>query len=349
LEDYLQNIVDERELTIDNVRKYVDDYSIYCHYIGQELELHAKYSSPLREGDNDPSFSLFEAYGKNANTERVYFKDHASIGKGDVFRFLAILLGGGPKTAVPLKTVLKQINCDFQLGLGDEEVVGFVPKIIKKIPVRKERKKIQIIAKTKFSAEYIHFWETRYDIGSAIQNMYNAQEVDYIVYVSKDGSRTMIKPKSLCISYRIGEYYKLYQPYDKDNKFRNDYPANYAEGFLQLDWTRNDYVIITKATKECMLFRQHWNIQAVAGKSENTMIPDFLMQKLRGHFKQVFIWLDPDGPGREAQQKYLDEYDWLIPLYTPENVVEKDPTDYYEVHRLNATTELINTVFRNAS
>ena len=348
MENFLENIVEDNELSIRNVRRLIDDYSIYCFYIGQELELHEKYSSPLREGDNDPSFSLFHGYGK-ADPDKVYFKDHASIGTGDVFRFVSIILSGDYKKPLPLNDTLKQINHDFGLGLGKEVECTFKPHIFKKVPVIKERKKIKVIAKTKFSAEYIKYWEEKYEIGKPIRDQYNTGEVDYLIYESKDGSYSMFRPKGLCIFYRIGEYYKIYQPFDKENKFRNDFPSTYAEGFLQIDWSRNDYIIITKAMKECMLFRQHWNIQAVAGKSENTMISPELMEKLRSHFKHVFIWLDPDGPGKDARDKYLNMYPWLTPLNMPENVEDKDPTDYYEVHRQEMTTELINKVFQNAA
>ena len=347
MQDFLQDLIDENDLSMGNVHKALDDYSIYCYYIGMEPELHEKYSSPLREGDEDPSFSLFEGYG-DADPERIYFKDHASIGSGDVFRFVSILLSGDYKSPLKLSDTLKQINHDFGLGLGgNEEHIPFEPKRFKKVAIKKERKQIKIIAKTEFSAEFLEFWK-RYDISLKTLEKYCVQEVDYIVYVGEGGSRKIIKPKNLCISYRIGEFYKLYQPYDKDNKFRNNLPAGYAEGFVQIDWSRNDFFIITKATKECTLFDEHWNIQSGAGKSENTMIPPFLMEKLRTHFKRVYIWLDPDGPGLDAQEKYLEMYPWLWNCIVPDEIVEKDPTDFYEIHRLEATTNLINTVLQNA-
>ena len=56
----------------------------------------------------------------------------------------------------------------------------------------------------------------------------------------------------------------------KEFKFINNYPQTYVEGHIKLDWTRNDLLVISKSSKENIFFRNHWNIQAVSGKSEGT-------------------------------------------------------------------------------
>jgi hypothetical protein len=129
-------------------------------------------------------------------------------------------------------------------------------------------------------------------------------------------------------------------------KFRNNFPSNYIEGYLQIDWSRTDLLIITKAMKECILFRKHWNIQAVSGKSETTMIQDNFMQLLLSHFKRVVLWLDPDRAGCEATQKYVSLYPSLEVAKVPEWVTQKDPTDIYEVLRLEKTTSLIKQILK---
>ena len=75
----------EETLSVDTILKYVDDYSMYSFYIGKELELGKAYSSPFRD-DVHPSFSLFQGDG------RIYFKDHATTYKGDVFKFIQVIL-----------------------------------------------------------------------------------------------------------------------------------------------------------------------------------------------------------------------------------------------------------------
>ena len=143
------------------------------------------------------------------------------------------------------------------------------------------------------------------------------------------------------------EYYKLYCPFEKKEfKFRNNYPATYVEGHLQLDWSRDDLLVITKSMKDCMLFRQHWNIQAVSGKSETTMIPDFIMEKYLKHFKRIVLWLDPDATGCASTEKYISLYPSLEVAKVPEWVTQKDPTDIYEALRLEKTTSLIKQILK---
>jgi hypothetical protein len=123
-------------LSTENILKYIDDYSIYSHYIGKELELNTRYSSPLREGDDNPSFSLFSSKKDN----RIYFKDHATSWKGDVFQFVKILMGLGKPDSIPFNKVLQQIDNDFNLGLyietTNDEIKLKPKKLLSDIPQR---------------------------------------------------------------------------------------------------------------------------------------------------------------------------------------------------------------------
>jgi DNA primase len=79
-----------------------------------------------------------------------------------------------------------------------------------------------------------------------------------------------------------------------------------------------------------MFFRQHFDWDAVAGKSENTKIPVHIMNKLFRDYKKVYIWLDKDEAGIKAQKDYLEKYPKLIPISYKDTVMQKDPTDRYE-------------------
>lgn len=335
--DILESFIDENSLTIKNVLNLVDEYSLFSHYIGAELDVQVKYSSPLREGDNDPSFSLFYGYGKGSE-DKLYFKDLALDISGDVFDFLGKIM-----RAETLEQVLRQIDCDLGLNLGNGEGSALKPTIIKKAPVARERPKIRIVSQTD-SKEYVEYWERKYDIGKPCRDYFNITDLGSVHYEYAHKT-TIVVPKTLCIGYTIGEHYKVYQPFEKKEfKFRNDFPTNYIEGHMQLNWSRNDFLIITKSLKEVALFKQHWNIQAVSGKSETTFIDPYFMNMYLNHFSKVFLWLDPDEAGVKSTLKYMEMYPKLIPVNVPHWVQEKDPTDYYEVHRLHNTTEFINNM-----
>ena len=116
--DDIEKFVAYNLLSRKSILHSIDDYSIYSHYIGEELELRTKYSSPLRHGDVDPSFSLY--YSKYFD-DVIMFKDSALNKSGSVFDFLMEFL------QIPIRDVLLQINSDFGLGLDGEDV-GELPQ-----------------------------------------------------------------------------------------------------------------------------------------------------------------------------------------------------------------------------
>jgi len=323
MQDLLEDFVAKNSLSKETILKYVDDYSIYCFYIGEELELYTKYSSPLRLGDEDPSFSIYYSKYKK---DTIFFKDQSTGKNGDVFKFLRYLFTGGEELG-PLKPVLLQINSDFGLGLTDEDVKEFIPKLLKKPPVRKTSTKIEINEFEKPTQEYLDYWDDL-EITKPILNKFYTTNVRVIHYINED--HITIVPTTLTIGYEILGTYKIYCPFgERKYKFRNNYLDIYVEGALQLEF-KQDFCVITKATKECMFFLQHFGWECVAGKSENTPInPYFMVEVLHKRYKKVFIWLDGDKAGQEAQARYLEQYPWLIPVYFDDFINQKDPTDLF--------------------
>jgi len=323
MDDILQSYVDKNALSKKAILRYVDDYSIYSKYIGEELELYTKYSSPLRKGDDDPSFSIY--YSKYRE-DKILFKDQSTGKYGDVFDFVQELMENGELP--PMKTVLLQINSDFGLGLTDEEVKDFKPKLLKKAPPKKSPTKIEITAHPIPTKEYVDYWNFL-EVSSATLQRYYTRNVRVIHY-KHDDSHITIVPKDLTISYEILGHYKTYQPFgDRKYKFRNDYLDTYVEGAIQLPF-KKDFAIITKSTKECIFFWEHFKWECIAGKSENTPInPYFMKEVLHKQYKRVFIWLDPDKAGAAAQSRYIEQYPWLEPIVFHDSIKEKDPTDLF--------------------
>ena len=321
--DVLREYLDVHELSIPNILRAIDDYSIFSHYTGFEPELYTKYSSPLRDGDNDPSFVLYESKYKKG---LIMFKDMASGKYGGAFKFLMYLFD------TDLRNVLMQVNKDFGLGLAGESTETFVAKRVPKLKLVKHSTAIRVTTR-EASEEFLAFW-AKLDISVRIQAMYFARDT-VLIHFENENYKLQVTPKSLCISYEILGKYKTYQPYgDKAYKFRNNFPAGYVEGARQLTF-KKEFAMISKASKECMWFREHFDIDAVAGTSENTMIPEyFMLTFLKSKFKRVYIMLDNDKAGLVAQKRYTDKYPWLIPLIVPNRFEEKDITDAYHSYKL---------------
>lgn len=322
--DEFRKCVEENSVSRENILKYVDQYSIFSYYIGDELETRTKYSSPLRQGDQDPSFSI---WWSDKYEGVMLFKDSATGRSGDVFVFLRSLLSSNG-AMIPERSVLLQINKDFNLGLAGMEVEDFKPYVAKKIPIKRYPVKIEITEHITPTDEYKFYWEDL-EISNVILKRYYVQNPRVVHYIS-EGVHKSIVPRTLTISYAILGHYKIYHPFeDKKFKFRNNYLDIYVEGAIQLTYKKN-FCIITKSTKDILFFRQHFDWDTVAGTSENTMInPYFVENILRLKYDKVFIWLDPDEAGIKAQNKYLEMYPWMIPIKFDEFIKQKDPTDLF--------------------
>lgn len=96
----------------------------------------------------------------------------------------------------------------------------------------------------------------------------------------------------MSFAYRIGKFYKIYAPYDKEHKFVSSFPRNYVEGMLQLEY-KQDLLIITKSLKDVMVLHE-LGYEAVSPKSENTVIETDILSKLEAQYKRIVVFFDND-------------------------------------------------------
>jgi len=301
-------------LSVDVILERVDAYSLYSYYIGKELEIGRAYKSPFRD-DDIPSFALF------IWNNTLLFKDHGLGKSGNVFQFIVLLYG-----LDSINDALDIVNADFDLELeGGKpyEKSQEAAKIISEYKVKSKLIRILVTSVKRVTKEFIDYW-LRYGITLSTLRYYYVTQVAIVHYVY-ESTTIYYTPKELCIAYPIFDKYKIYEPFNKKNKFKNNYPEDYIEGYLQLKYST--FCIITKATKEIIFFREHYDWDSVAGKSENTMITRQMMLILLKRYNKLYIWLDYDEAGQRAQKKYLEEYPFLIPIYFRKP--QKDVTDVY--------------------
>lgn len=328
-----------------------DEWSAICYYLSEaygiddfEPELRKAYNSPIRyeKEDNKPSFSLFknQRIGKPFISQYLW-KDSGLRKTGDVFTLV--------KELYDLQTedsVFKRIDYDFGLDLydvGDTTVSRSNTLRKVKPPIDKPPAFIQISTKP-FTRQGLIYW-AQYGISETQLKEEQIYEVQYF-WVSKE-QKTPFTPKSLCFAYLITNdkgvpYYKLYQPFEKEFKFIQDYPDYFVEGWQQLG-VRSKQLIITKSKKDCVVLHQ-LGFEAVSPRSESTMIPHEQMLYLIQRFglSNIFILFDNDG--KHNGHKYEEAYS--IPLtFIPEGSKTKDVSDfrvkYGETESRNLITQLI--------
>lgn len=322
MSDMVGNYLRARTLSKEAILEAVDEYSLYCFYLGFDPELKTRYSSPLREGDEDPSFSIFENWYEPCEFR---WKDSARGISGDIFDLIAWLY---PSLDFRSK-VFAKIDQDFNLGLTQGEKVHADKVKLKDRPVDKPVTNIRIIPLKEFSLEAVAFWSS-FGISVNTLNLYKVYQVQYLWM--NDFQEVPIAPKGLCFAYQEIDKYKIYQPYDQEFKFRNNYPHTFIEGFHQLRY-ESDTLIITKSRKDVMLLHE-LGYEAVSPKSENTVIPIEYIKYFKKRYKRVLILFDND-------MKHKGDAYEFPKIYVPLETGEKDITDYRKKFGHDLTAQLM--------
>ncbi len=313
----------------NDILERVDEYSLYCHYLGFEPIIGQKYSSPIRLGDDNPSFAIFERrYGFNTAIpiSEFLWKDHAvaTHGPQDVFDLITILCGYTSRIQAYWK-----VCSDFGIGgaaaMGSNQILFKEPKY--NIPIE-----IKVKSKS-FSSREIRYWK-QYNVTEAILKLYNCTSIE--CYWLTKTQQYPGYPKGLGFAYRIYDKYQLYFPFqEKQKKFRNNWTDVCVPGFQQLQHT--DICIVTKAYKDVMALRG-FGYDAISPRGENIMLPVDVIEYIKNRYKTVFTLFDNDGKHKAAQYPFR-----MCQIPVESN--QKDLTDYCAYFGIDATQNLLKSFY----
>jgi hypothetical protein len=295
-------------LNSDDILERVDEYSLYCHYLGYEPIPHTgKYRSPIRIDDEIPSFGIFYT-DKNPDREFLW-KDQATGQVGDIFKLVQLMY-----QYRHIRDAEKKIIKDFALGQHDVEDKQRI--IYHNAP---SRTLIDIrVTPRAFLPSEVDYW-SQYNIDQALLSMYNVSAVKYYWLAAEQA--VPYAPREFAFAYRIWRQYKIYQPFaGKEIKFRNNFTDQHIEGLVQLKY-QSPLLVITKALKDVMFFASI-GIEAISPRSENTPILQRHLKALEGKYRHLITWFDNDGKHRADFYPNYPHYE--VPLSTG----EKDPTDF---------------------
>jgi hypothetical protein len=155
------------------------------------------------------------------------------------------------------------------------------------------------------------YW-MKYKIGSKLLEYYNVTPLSFFSMekTEPDGSISSVRI-SLNNIYgyfrRNGSLYKIYMPKNGDKKFIK--VENYIQGSDQLVSVKSN-LIITASLKDLMAFRMLKipDFQAIAPDSENSMINESAIDKLKEKFDKIVVLFDNDTAGKESSEKYKSRY-----------------------------------------
>jgi len=311
----------------EDIFSLVDDYSLFCYYLKQDLIINQAILSPLRteKSDSLPSFNIYP--GRNGE---LRYHDHGTGMGGSVLDFIKELYG-----YKNFNEVFARINEDFGLGFAGKPITNDRLDFLKPITDRLSRKQIiDVINHDNFSKEGAAYWKA-YNIDILTLSRYQVNQVKYII--TEDNN--LIKPDGLAFSYRIGLKHKIYQPYNEEFKFRNNFPNTYIEGYYQIIHQyknkRSAVLFITKSMKDVMVLRS-LGLDAVAPKAETQVIPEFIQEKLKLLYKHIIVMFDDDPAGHKGASKYTFPNIWV-----PKEHDVKDIADYIKKYGEQATKQLL--------
>jgi hypothetical protein len=305
----------------------VDEYLLYCFYLGFNPELRVRYKSPARypgNVDDNASWSLFT---NTSRLNREYaWKDSGTGEFGDIFKLVMILLNCKNKA-----TALERIKRDFIFGNGVEIARQGITA-----PKDKDPARIRLKSRA-FDYQDKQWWLERTGADEEILNFFNVKRVQY--YWMYDKQNTPSFPGDRVYAYRIYSHYQLYFPHrDRDFRFRNDFCDDHLLGFSQLKY-QSDTVIITKSMKDIITL-YGLGFEAVSPRGEHTPIPQKFLEFLQSKYKRIITLFDNDGKHRAWG------YDCpSIELPTPTKIA-KDPSDHYHVFGQSETRDVIDHLIK---
>jgi 5S rRNA maturation endonuclease (ribonuclease M5) len=178
-----------------------------------------------------------------------------------------------------------------------------------------------------------------YHIGSKMLEAYNVSPLEYykMTRIEVDGTISEIQITGLHLYGYFkndGTLYKIYQPKNMNKKFLK--LANYIQGSEQLTLTK-DYLVITSSLKDVMAFNRLGfnNVECIAPDSENTMIKESSIDKLKEKYKSICVLFDNDEAGINSMKKYKERYGLNYIILN----MEKDVSDSIKVHGLQKVKE----------
>lgn len=337
------------ELNVSNILSKVSDEVLWRYYLGIEFELKKNYASPLRKGDNDPSFNLYlDRRG------RIMFKDFGGQGShGDIFEFLQL------RDFLDFRQALVRVNVDFKLGLGnsqDQAYKGSKPMGVRMNKTLEKFKDDFAIQTAPLINAYTRGWRNedyaywlQYGVTKENLQRYNVHCIKQIringVLVYTETSNNP------CYGYYFpsSKHIKCYFPFATGRQPRflgnvNNYQD--IQGYYQCNVKKdinNKLLILTKSMKDVMCLREMgYEAMAIHGEGQH-FYKDFI-RHIKKYYPKIISMYDRDKTGVKGML-YLWRHYGISALFIPKSMSSqgiKDIADMYKILGKERTEDFMN-------
>ena len=292
-------------MSLRDILDKLTDLDIYTYCIGQ-FKVGKLINSPLRSGDNNPSFGIFQS--RNGG---LLWKDLGTGSCGNAIKFLKEFKG---------------INTREEL---ERELLRIVRRINPNLTTRtntynKPKTETDIgIVRQPFTDVDKQYWK-QFGIHIDTLKKFNVFSIKY--FLCNSVVRSTYKETSPMYAYKIDDKFKIYRPLaSKYTKWRTNLTNRNVQGLSEIPKEGGNLLIITKSLKDVMcLYEMGFN--AIAASSETTFIPDDILQSLRSKWKHIVILYDRDKTGMLESRKYSRQYK-LDAIFVHKKFKAKDISD----------------------
>ena len=316
-------------LTVQNILKRVDEYSIFKSYCHNFNEIDKPFVSELRKEDI-PSCRIIYSRG------RLWYKDFGEADKMvDCFGYIM------KKYSLNFIQALGVVNTDFNLGLQQGEIlkpslnlIGLPDK-----PEYKEKSPVKLKVKNReWTKGDVDFWRGNFHIEKETLDIYNTAPVKYFFV-----NDTFINAPKLCYASLIDmedsePIYKIYSPFDKTHKWISNCKANHYLGYNQLPWL-GEILIVTKSLKDVMELYQ-FGYNSIAPQSESQLPTDEFIRKLYKRFNKIIVFFDNDVAGIKGAERISTTYN--LPMIMLPQDTAKDISDYVKLFGVEQGKDIMN-------
>ena len=315
-EDYLHTEV---------ILSKVSEYEIFRYYCSNFKTLSEKFCSDLRK-DSRPSVSIVE--WKNG----LLYKDFGHT--EHTFNCFSYVMY---KYNIDFISALKTISRDFGLGLDNSNSVRRAPKYEEYIPTPKKKAVIKIKSRSVNSLD-VAYW-SKYGVSTELIQKYNVIPIDYF-WINDSRFRV----KQLGYAYRFNSGYKIYQPFEEEDKWYSNVSSNVIQGYAQLP-EKSEILFITSSLKDVLVINT-LGYFAIAPQSEMVDLPEELVIELKERFPIIVVLYDndfksSDNPGQRSAQYLCGLHDF-INFCIPSSYGSKDISDLVDNHGLDCAKEFID-------
>lgn len=273
---------------------------IFERYLKLDSQLEGqsiRFRSVFNEKDDNPSMFIFPSK-KHSGDYR--FKCHSTGKYGDGYDLMSTLWG------VTVSEASKRIKNDWESNPDAAEEV-------KHRVIHDYGWKLKSYQLRNWDMQDAQFWKP-YNIGQLLLQEYIIYPLDWYELCQADRPGFIVrKPNLYGYFSKAGVLHKIYQPYNRKNKFVK---VAQNEPFIQgLDQLKGYPVLAICSGMKDMLALQSLQLQidTIAPDSENSPLPEWLITQLMQQYVRIVVILDNDPTGLKNMIKYEQEYG--LPYY----------------------------------